>query len=223
LQVDTGTWVALLAGLVEILFGFLILLFIGAAVLGGIVGLATRFLRSDSNSPRRAPPRIAPDWHPPKSDPLPYSANKYFFSAAERSFYEIIKRLVPAEHTLFAKVRLADLVHVSKASGSWQAHFNRINRKHVDFVLCNRDLAPLVAIELDDSSHDGEQREARDIFVDQVLAAAALPIVHIRAKRAYAIDELRVALHPFLPARSPAEVSHPDSKYMPPKGWRPAV
>ena len=198
-----------------------ILIFLFAAIAGAVVGLAQRSVRSNPKS--SAPPIIAPDWQPPKADPLPYSAKKYFFSVAERSFYEILKRLVSAEYTVFAKVRLADLVYVSKGTGSWQSHFNRINRKHIDFVLCNRDLAPVVAIELDDSSHDADEREARDEFVDQVLASAALPIVHIRAKRAYSLDDLRAALHPFLPAKPPSDIPHPDARYMPPKGWRPAV
>lgn len=205
---------------VEALFGFVIFILSCAAIAGGIAGLTAWFRRSAPHG--SAPPIIAPDWQPPKADPLPYSKKKYFFSAAERSFYEVLRRLAP-DHTLFAKVRLADLVYVRKGTGSWQSHFNRINRKHLDFVLCNRDLAPVVAIELDDSSHDGEEREARDEFVDQVLASAALPIVHIRAKRAYAPDDLRAALHPFLPARPPADIPHPDERYMPPKGWRPAV
>ena len=214
----------------EALFALGIVFFLFVAVAGGIAGLVQRFSQSNPNrflpptfAPQMPAPVIAPDSQPPKADPLPYSKKNYFFSAAERSFYEVLKRLVAAEHTVFAKVRLADLVYVSKGADSWQSHFNRINRKHVDFVLCNRDLAPVVAIELDDSSHDSEEREARDEFVDQVLASPALPIVHIRAKRAYAVDELRAALHPYLPAKAPAEVPHPDERYMPPKGWRPAV
>jgi hypothetical protein len=205
----------------EALVALGIVIFLLAAIAGGIAGLVQRFARSNPNS--SPPPIIAPDWQPPKADPLPYAAKKYFFSAAERSFYEILKRLVSAEHTVFAKVRLADLVHVSKGTTSWRSHFNRINRKHIDFLLCDRNLTPVVAIELDDASHDDEEREARDEFVDQVLASAALPIVHIRARHAYAIDQLRVELHSYLPAKAPSEVPHPDERYMPPKGWRPAV
>ena len=205
---------------VEALLGLVVVIFFFVAIAGGIAGLMLRFKGSAPISAR--PPIIAPDWQPPKADPLPYSKKRYFFSAAERSFYEVLRRLAP-DHTLFAKVRLADLVYVSKGTDSWQAHFNRINRKHVDFVLCNRDLAPVVAIELDDSSHDEEEREARDEFVDQVLASAALPIVHIRAKRAYALDDIRAALRSYLPVRSAADIPNPDEQYMPPKSWRPAV
>jgi hypothetical protein len=206
----------------EVLFGLAVVAFGFSMVVAAIVGLAIRSARSARKTTRE--PTIAPDWQPPKADPdpLPYLKKKYFFSAAERSFYEVVRRLAP-EFTLFAKVRLADLVYVKKGSGSWQSHFNRINRKHIDFVLCNPDLAPVVAIELDDSSHDIEERETRDQLVDAVLAAATLPVVHIRARRGYSPDELREALQPYLPAKSPAEVPQPDERYMPPKGWRPAI
>jgi hypothetical protein len=195
------------------LLAVLILFLFCAAILGGIVGLVSRLAG-------RATPKISATQ---AFAVLPYSKNKYFFSAAERSFYEVLKRLISPDYTLFAKVRLADVVYVSKGASAWQSHFNRINRKHIDFLLCDRDLAPVVAIELDDASHDEEEREARDEFVDQVLGAAALPIVHVRAKRAYAPDQLRAALRPYLPAQSPAQVAHPDDRYMPPAGWRPAV
>ena len=80
-------------------------------------------------------------------------------------------------------------------------------------------------MELDDSSHDAEDRRERDEFVDQALAAAGLAIVHVRAKRGYQLDELRSLFSPHLEmsAQSPAEVVEKDARYMPPAGWRPAV
>ena len=206
----------------EAFFGFVIFIIICAFIAGGMAGLIARSRRSRPNIGQNSPPIIAPDWQLPKADPLPYSKRKYFFSAAERSFYEILKRLASAEHTVFAKVRLADLVCVSKGADAWQSHFNRINRKYLDFVLCNRDLAPVVAIELDDASHDEEDRDPRDKFVDQVLAAA-LPILRVRAKRAYNLDEVRRLLSPYVQVQAPVAVAHPDAPYMPPAGWRPAV
>ena len=54
---------------------------------------------------------------------------------------------------VLAKVRLADLIEANERHPQWQANFNRIRSKHVDFVLCDNWLRPLLAIELDDSSH----------------------------------------------------------------------
>jgi very-short-patch-repair endonuclease len=128
---------------------------------------------------------------------FPFAMRKYFFSAAERSFYEVLRRLIP-NHTIFAKVRLADLVRVTVKGSEWRAQQNRIDRKHVDFIVLNGDLAPVLAIELDDSSHDDSRRRSRDTIVDGVLDAAGIPIVHIKAQRGYQLDQLRQMLSPHL-------------------------
>jgi len=130
---------------------------------------------------------------------FPFAKRKYFFSAAERSFYEVLRRLVP-EHVVFAKVGLAELVYVTKKGSEWRSHQNRIDRKHLDFLICNADLAPVVAIELDDASHRAQSRRDRDAYVDQVLAAAGIPIVRVPARRGYQVDELRQILSPHLNA-----------------------
>src|SRR4051794_5833802 len=195
-----------------ILLGLLILFLLCALVLGRLV----RFI---SKLAGHARPTISGS--PPFAE-LPYAKKKYFFSAAERSFYEILRRLAPG-HTVFAKVRLADVVTVPKGTSSWHSHFNRIDRKHLDFILCDSDLAPVVAIELDDRSHDDEERQSRDRFVDQVLASVSLPIVRVRAKRAYKLEEVRRMLSPHVSAPAPVGPFPADAAYMPPKGWRPAV
>lgn len=136
-------------------------------------------------------PRIISDGELFETYELPYSRRNYFFSAAERSFYEILRRMTP-EHTVFAKVRLAELVTI-KPTNSRQSHLNRIDRKHIDFVVCDKDLAPVVAIELNDGSHQSPDRQ-----VEQVLAAASLPVVHIPARRGYVMDEVHQLLSPYL-------------------------
>jgi hypothetical protein len=199
----------------EWLIGFLLLIVVCVAI---VRGLGT----SHSNSKRSLAAKISPDPLPPRADSCPYLKEKFLFSVAERSFYEILRRLA-FDYTVFAKVRLADVVHVSKGSRAWQSDFDRISSKHLDFLLCDRNLAPVVAIEFDDTSHDEEDRQSRDDFVDQVLASAALPIIHVRAKRGYALDEVREMLRPYTRVLSPAEVVNGDARYMSLSGWRPAV
>jgi hypothetical protein len=174
-------------------FGGLIVLiiiaFIGAAVL--------KALKPSRRKPRPAKPEER--WTPPAADApeFPFLRKKYFFSATERSFYEVLRRVVGEQVHLFAKVRLADVVYVARGTGSWQTHFNRIQSKHIDFLLCDRQqIAPLLAIELDDSSHDAEARQSRDEVVDAVCEAAGLPIIRISAQRAYTPESLRTILEP---------------------------
>ncbi len=69
-----------------------------------------------------------------------------------------------------------DLSYPQTGHRSANASFrNKIDRKHVDFVLCDpHTMRPLVGIELDDATHGRVSRQARDEFVDEVLAAAGL-------------------------------------------------
>ncbi len=174
-------------------FGGLIVLIIFAF----IAVAALKALKPSRRKPRPAKPEER--WTPPAADApeFPFLRKKYFFSAAERSFYEVLRRVVGEQVHLFAKVRLADVVYVAKGTGSWQTHFNRIQSKHIDFLLCDRQqIAPLLAIELDDSSHDAEARQSRDQVVDAVCEAARLPIIRISAQRAYTPESLRTILEP---------------------------
>ena len=140
----------------------------------------------------------------------PFTVRRDFFSGAEQSLYEMLCRLCPG-HTVFAKVRLADLVHVQASGRDFWQRFNSICGKHVDFVLCDERLAPVVAIEL----HDDGEKLKRDAFVDTVLNTASLPIVHVRAKRGYVLDEIRQLLAPHLRIDSASVSESAEATYLP--------
>jgi len=114
-----------------------------------------------------------------------YALRDDFLSRAEASFFHVLRAAIVEEYLIFPKVRLADLVFPPRQEGQFGA-WQRINRKHVDFVLCApRTLRPLVALELDDRSHRRPDRLERDAFVDRVFADAGLPLVHVPARRSY--------------------------------------
>jgi very-short-patch-repair endonuclease len=88
---------------------------------------------------------------------------------------------------LFTKVRLGDALDVDRTNapgrageGGWQSARNRIDRKHVDVLLCSpSDTRPILVIELDDKSHQRKDRQDRDTFVDAACQGAGLPVLHI--------------------------------------------
>jgi hypothetical protein len=123
-----------------------------------------------------------------KSKPDVYYLKKSLFSPAERSFFGVLESLDYEGVTIASKVGLMDIFGVKKGPerGGRQGAVNRIRAKHVDFLLIqSTDGRPLLGIELDDSSHEEEERAARDSFVDSVFASAGLPILHVVAKAAY--------------------------------------
>lgn len=120
---------------------------------------------------------------------FPYQKRDQFLTAAERSFYGLLKELADTNGwDLFAKVRLEDLVEVKKGTDKLQAHRNRIKSRHIDFLICDsQTVSPIIAIELNDATHARSDRQQRDIFVSGTLEAAGLPLLVIPAQRGYDI------------------------------------
>lgn len=117
-----------------------------------------------------------------------YYLRKAIFTPAERSFLGVLDSLVDQDIRVFGKVRLEDIFGVQKGldRAARTAARNRINRKHVDFLLVRAsDLTPICGIELDDSSHEEDDRKERDQFVDAVFASGGIPLLHFTAAKAY--------------------------------------
>jgi very-short-patch-repair endonuclease len=126
-----------------------------------------------------------------------FDACKELFTPAERSFYGVLEQALAGEFKVFGKVRLGDLVQPARGlSQSVRTRSrNRIQQKHVDFVLCRPDnLEVAGVVELDDASHGRKDRADRDDFVDQALASAGVPVLHVPARKAYAVAEVRAKL-----------------------------
>ena len=115
-----------------------------------------------------------------------YEKKPSLLSEAERSFYLVLLSLLPPEFIVCPKVRLSDVLEVKRGTPQPSAHRNRINQKHVDFLICDRQrLAPVLAIELDDRSHQTDPRRARDQVLDKAAVAARLPLLHVPARASY--------------------------------------
>lgn len=125
----------------------------------------------------------------------PYRCTDALLSAAERSFFGVLQQVIGTRCLIFAKVRLADILDLPRGTERRQGHLNRIISKHIDFLLCDLDtIRPLLAIELDDSSHDRPHRIKRDADVDGFLKAAGLPLLHMPARRGYVVKDIAGAI-----------------------------
>ena len=122
---------------------------------------------------------------PATSEDLPYRLRDDFLSPAELSFYKVLRLALKEKAIVCAKVNLSDIFFVARPNEN-RSFRNKIDRKHVDFLICQPDtMKPIAGVELDDSSHARKDRQERDKFVDRVFAAAGLPLVHFPAQRAY--------------------------------------
>ena len=108
-------------------------------------------------------------------------------TAAEQRFYEALDEDVDGRLMILSKVRVADLLSVTSESRSARYRiFRSIASKHIDFVLVEaRDLRPLAAIELDDSTHRRRDRRKRDELLDDLFAKAKLPLLRFKTASTY--------------------------------------
>lgn len=122
----------------------------------------------------------------------PFTRGKPLLSKAEFSFYRVLQQACADRFVVCPKVGLGDLLTVKKGTEKPQAYRNKIDRKHIDFVLCDaQTMSVVAAVELDDKSHQGEKAKERDAVKDKACAAAGLPLLRFKAERSY--DPAKVA------------------------------
>lgn len=153
-------------------------------------------------------------WHPPAPGAtLPYAAIPILLTNAEQRFFVALQAAVPEGLIICPQVRLANLVRPTARKAQQNTYdFYGIQAKCVDFVLCNRaTTAPRLVIELDDASHARQNRTERDAFVDAVLAAVRLPVLHVRWQRRYDTAQLAADIRHALGMHQPVAAPPSDA------------
>ena len=117
-----------------------------------------------------------------KTRDFPFIKRDSLLTDAEKKFYFVLFEIIGNEYIIFSKVRIVDLLYLPKMNTSDFYHYqNKIQSKHVDFLICDKEgIEPLLVIELDDSSHLKVDRILRDRLVDKIFETARLPILHTK-------------------------------------------
>ncbi|WP_410211872.1 DUF2726 domain-containing protein [Aquirhabdus sp.] len=115
---------------------------------------------------------------------------RIFMTDAEVRFFHQLKQAVP-EFLIFSQVGLSRLIECTDIDDE-KFWFNRINRMSVDYVLVDQDgQRVLVAIELDDWSHEHHSRQRADLKKDKALVSAGIPIVRFHGEDPVTAIEIR--------------------------------
>lgn len=130
---------------------------------------------------------------------------KWMFTYNEKDAFQKLKAVTDKYGLyLFAKVRLFDLIEPRKNCGNIKGAQWKIQAKHVDFVICDSKLVARYIIELDDESHDKNERKERDAFVNTVLTKAGYKVLHTRA-----IEDEKIETFFFPDKRADEKTSQP--------------
>jgi hypothetical protein len=118
----------------------------------------------------------------------PYQRRGKLLAPAEISFLRALHAATGDDWLVFSKVRLADVIQVRPQTRKSQTWHSRIQGKHLDYVLCDREtLEVKLAIDLDDGAPPTE----RQGFVEVALTAAGLPLLRVRTQEKYETAALR--------------------------------
>lgn len=110
---------------------------------------------------------------------LPYH-RKNILTNNEYYFYKRLKPIAEKYNLqILTKIRLADLIEVNQGmtKRDWNIYFSKIKSKHVDFAIADN-MKIVLIIELDDKTHQRQERIIRDMFVDDALKVSGYYIVH---------------------------------------------
>lgn len=102
----------------------------------------------------------------------------------ELIFYKKIKPICDKYNLhIIAKTRLADIIKVENVISEYERnkYFRKIMAKHIDFILCDPvDLRPIVCIELDDKSHEKNDRVESDKFKNNLLNLVGYKLIRVK-------------------------------------------
>lgn len=141
----------------------------------------------------------------------PFYAKKPLSQPEQILYFRLVQAL--PDHIILAQVQLSRLLGVKNGS-NYQAWLNRINRMSVDFVVCNKDSSIVAVIELDDATHQSEDRQTADAKKDKALESAGVHVVRWQAK---AVPDLATIQRAFIPC------IHVNGERDAPKAARPSI
>ncbi|WP_425054225.1 DUF2726 domain-containing protein [Pseudomonas abyssi] len=140
-----------------------------------------RVLAPQFENPVKAASKIAPDgFRYAPDEEWPFEKRR-LITDTELILFHRLREALP-NHYIFTQVQLSQLVRIKKGH-SFQVWFSRIRSMSVDFVVTDKSLNTIAAIELDDKSHyDDEQRHAADLKKDKVLTSAGIRVIRWRCE-----------------------------------------
>lgn len=107
-----------------------------------------------------------------------YRRKDFLISRAEHKFFDVLIESIGDRYYVFPQIHLATFLDHKVVGQNWKGAFRHIDEKSVDFVLCDKTyIKPLLAIELDDQTHQRDDRKKRDREVESILKEAGLPLL----------------------------------------------
>lgn len=137
---------------------------------------------------------------------LPYVVDELLFSPAQRAFLVVLERAVGRDYRVYGRVRAVDVIGLRRRPRldrrSRRRALERLWNWHFDFLICSAQTGAIVcAVNLAPRSrwHRGPPRTA----LDQICAAAELPLVRFSEADSYRVAEIAPPVLAAIASRRP--------------------
>jgi len=114
-----------------------------------------------------------------------YHPRHSVFTRSEAAFFDELKRQTPEGYHVFPKMRIADILNTPHGSGYYKRVY-KIIPKHVDFVVCDQYFKPLVAVEVNGSSHRRAKTQESDALKKEIFEVAGMPLIAVPVGSSFA-------------------------------------
>lgn len=113
-----------------------------------------------------------------------------FLKDEERFCYDLFLETVSNEMYVVPKVRIADIFEkTDKDSSDFWQKFDNVADKHIDFLICDKNGSPKLAVFMAGEAHD-ETADIEEKFLESAFADAGLPTFYVSLSemRSYKTD-----------------------------------
>ena len=114
-----------------------------------------------------------------------YKMKEEFITENELKLYKVLKKVAyELKLDIFTQVALNRILEINNRRKQQQLR-NRIDRKSIDFVLYDERMKKIICcIELDDPTHEREDRIERDLFLDKIFKDT-IKLIRIKVQNYY--------------------------------------
>ena len=131
-----------------------------------------------------------------EKEPAKYSDNYekrgMIMSLREKIFFDKLKQVVVGDFDIYPQVHVDKILQPRRGlfgnNRLWA--FRGISQKSVDFLIVDNNQSPVLAIELDDSTHEKEDRAERDWFIECAFKNVGVPLLRFAARTNYDVSDL---------------------------------
>jgi len=130
----------------------------------------------------------------PKTILPPYTIRKSLLERHERAYQDILRQVTGDNMIIFAKVNLGYILNYPGNHADFRVHWSRAQRRSVDFLLCDLDLKPRLAIKFDPNPgrrRKNASKNAREDILKDSLDAAELQLLIVKPAESYQLEEVR--------------------------------